>query len=158
MGKLIPIFLWGRYVLIIILPINLFCQTIPPPKDSAKIWKLLDFADALIEKCQFDSAILYAEHAKNQSRTNQFKRGEAYALLKLAEIYYNKSEYLQLGALDSAALNIGKYLNDTSLIARTVCRWQNLQENKIRTIGRFPIVTSLLDVTDGGNNLLVRCR
>jgi two-component system sensor histidine kinase UhpB len=119
MRKLIPIFLWGRYVLIIILPINLFCQTIPPPKDSAKIWKLLDFADALIEKCQFDSAILYAEHAKNQSRTNQFKRGEAYALLKLAEIYYNKSEYLQLGALDSAALNIGKYLNDTSLIARS---------------------------------------
>jgi hypothetical protein len=28
----------------------------------------------------------------------------------------------------------------------------------IRTIGRFPTVTSLLDVTDGGNNLLVRCR
>jgi hypothetical protein len=28
----------------------------------------------------------------------------------------------------------------------------------IRTIGRFPTVTSLLDLSDAGNNLLIRCR
>lgn len=94
-----------------------YCQTTYTPKDSIKIWRFLATADELIEKCSYDSATNYVERAKEESKIKRFSRGEAFAMLKLAEIHYNKSDYSFLGTLDSAALKIGWQLKDTAVIA-----------------------------------------
>lgn len=96
---------------------NAYCQASYTQKDSVKIWRLLSTADDLIEKCRYDSATSYAERAKEESKLKKLLRGEAFSLLKLAEIHYNKSDYSLLGNLDSAALKIGWQLKDTGIIA-----------------------------------------
>ncbi|MFN9710088.1 MAG: tetratricopeptide repeat protein, partial [Bacteroidota bacterium] len=85
--------------------------------DSIKIWRMMALADDFTDKCKYDSALACAELAKKESRIKNFQRGIAYANLKLAEIHYHQSDYPLIGKLDSAALETGKLLKDTSLIA-----------------------------------------
>ncbi|MBS4064256.1 MAG: tetratricopeptide repeat protein [Chitinophagaceae bacterium] len=85
--------------------------------DSARVWAYLAKAEEWIDRSKYDSAVYYGNNALLESSRLKFIRGEAYAHLKIAEIFYRKSQFQVLGLHDSAALKSGLLLKDTMLIA-----------------------------------------
>jgi signal transduction histidine kinase len=85
--------------------------------DSVRVWACLSKADEWINRSKYDSAVYYGNNALQESTRLKFLRGEAYAHLKIAEIFYRRSQFQVLGYHDSAALRTGLLLKDTMLMA-----------------------------------------
>jgi signal transduction histidine kinase len=85
--------------------------------DSTLIFKYLSTADVFLDKSQMDSAMHYAHLALKKSATVKYKRGEAYAQLKITTIHYEEGTFAMLGRYDSAALQTAVVLKDTLLLA-----------------------------------------
>ncbi len=96
---------------------SLYSQEAYSPKDSFAIFSLLDKADELTLSTNYDSAMETANAALQISRSKKMKRGEGFALLKIADIFYRKSDFKNLGHYDSTALKIGLQLKDDFLTA-----------------------------------------
>lgn len=86
-------------------------------KDSTAIFSLLQDADRLTESSEFDGAMHAVEAALDLSRRKKIRSGEAYALLKKADLMYRRSEMRELLRYDSAALRIALRLKDPFLTA-----------------------------------------
>lgn len=96
---------------------SLYSQNSYPLKDSIAIFTLLDRADELSFGTNYELAMDAANSALQISKAKKIKRGEGFALLKIADILYRKSDIKSLGQYDSAALRIGLQLKDDFLTA-----------------------------------------
>ncbi len=56
------------------------------PSDSVAIYSLLDSADYSDFRGALDSAMVFAQRVVEQSKKIKFKRGEAFGLLKIADL------------------------------------------------------------------------
>jgi signal transduction histidine kinase len=91
-------------------------------RDSIAIYNFCDKSGMLMnENNRLDSALHYAQKALTQARSVSFKRGEAAALIRLAEILFKRSETKLIDSLNTAALKVAELLKDNLLVA-AACR------------------------------------
>jgi two-component system, NarL family, sensor histidine kinase UhpB len=88
-------------------------------KDSSTIYQLLDAADAADLEGNLDSAIILTKRALEISVAKKMKRGEGFALLKLADLKLKKEGTENIADLFNAPLKIGESLKDSFLIGLT---------------------------------------
>ena len=88
-------------------------------KDSLAIYQLLDAVDEADLAGNLDSAISIAKLALDLSITKKMKRGEGFALLKLADLKLKKEGSENLVSAFDAPLKIGESLKDSFLIGLT---------------------------------------
>lgn len=89
------------------------------PKDSVSIYQLLDKADDADFAGNLDIAIGLTKQALDLSITKKMKRGEGFALLKLADLKLKKEGTENLTELFNAPLKIGESLKDSFLVGLT---------------------------------------
>ncbi|MEJ8844715.1 tetratricopeptide repeat protein [Lacibacter sp. H375] len=85
--------------------------------DTLSIYAVIAQADELASVGRIDSALKINATAVAQSRKLKFERGEAYAVLKNAELLFKKSENREVLHYDSLSLKIALQLNDGPLLA-----------------------------------------
>src|SRR5262249_28253406 len=101
----------------LVIPVSTRAQSPDTRRDSLQIFSLLDKADELSEVANYEGALVQARQALLLSRTNRIRRGQAYSLLKIADLLNKLSENTELGRYDSAALDIAIQLRDSFLLA-----------------------------------------
>jgi signal transduction histidine kinase len=86
------------------------------PSDTAKVWHLNRLVNILREQ-DTQTAMTYAQEAKNLALLINYERGLAYALENLGWINYRQGDYARAFQLSASALEIGERLNDLFLVA-----------------------------------------
>jgi two-component system, NarL family, sensor histidine kinase UhpB len=89
------------------------------PADSVAIYKLLDEADAEDLAGNLDKAAMLVKKALSLSNEKKMKRGEGFALLKLADLKLKKDGTENILPLFEAPLRLGLQLKDSFLIGLT---------------------------------------
>lgn len=85
--------------------------------DTARIFRLLKQADALLDMAKHDSAMLLSKQALDLSTKQKYLKGEAWSLVKMGDIHIASDE-LKEAELNAAALyRSGKLLKDSVLTA-----------------------------------------
>ena len=97
---------------------GLFAQQGYSKSDSIQICQLNKRAENFLHQNNgLDSALKYDQLALNYSMQVNFLYGEGLAKIKLAEIFFKKSENTLVEAYENAALKIGEQLHDDLIIA-----------------------------------------
>ena len=85
--------------------------------DSAAVFSLINTAESFFNQSNYESAILYSTKAQNFAKQKNFKKGQAYSLIELTDIYIDKDE-LQKAQLSADAVNkLGVQMKDSLVIA-----------------------------------------
>lgn len=109
----------GLYMLYLFLLLHTgsLCAQKNAVRDTLSVYALIASADELAGIGRIDSALKINNKAIEQSRTLKFVRGEAYAVLKTAELLFKKSENKDVHRYDSMALKIALQIQDAALLA-----------------------------------------
>jgi signal transduction histidine kinase len=110
------------------LPVFSSAQTNGRNTDSAYVFGLLDKAEFFFTDGGYDSALVYCNKAETYSRTRNFKKGLAYALIEKTDIYMDKDELDQAALYPPQTNTIGIQLKD-SLI--TAVSWMQMAQVKM---------------------------
>ena len=96
--------------------------------DSAYIFSLLDKAEGFYLDSKYDSALFYSYKAESISRQANFKKGIAYALIKLTDVYLDKEDFEKATSTATTVNAMGLQMND-SLVA--AIGWMQLAQAKM---------------------------
>lgn len=83
--------------------------------DSAAIFNLIDKADNLSEKGQFDSSLMIANKAAELAKTKKFYKGQGWALEKAVEVLIEQRQLVKAEALLMQINKIADEIDDTLL-------------------------------------------
>lgn len=85
--------------------------------DSAAVFSLINTAESFFNQSNYDSAIFYCTKAQNLCRQKNYKKGLAYSLIELTDIYIDKDE-LQKAQLSADAVGkLGTQMKDSLVSA-----------------------------------------
>lgn len=107
---------------------SLVAQSTYTKADSATVFSLIDKAEEFFAESNYDSAFFYCRKAENIGKQKNFKKGEAYSLIKIAEIYIDKDELDKADANAITVNKIGLQLKD-SLV--TAIGWMQMAQVKM---------------------------
>lgn len=91
-------------------------QSYSPP-DSVTIYKFLAEADELSGRGQLNGGLFHAKKALQLSRDKKMKRGEGFALLKIADVMLHKDSTSSITEYFSQASKIAVQIKDSFLLA-----------------------------------------
>ena len=81
--------------------------------DSAAVFSLINTAESFFNQSNYDSAIFYCTQAQNLSRQKNYKKGLAYSLIELTDIYIDKDELEKAQLSADAVGKLGTQMKDS---------------------------------------------
>lgn len=81
--------------------------------DSAAVFSLINTAESFFNQSNYDSAIFYCTQAQNLSRQKNYKKGLAYSLIELTDIYIDKDELEKARLSADAVGKLGTQMKDS---------------------------------------------
>jgi signal transduction histidine kinase len=85
--------------------------------DSAAVFSLLEKAENAFSISEYANALQYCDKAKAISVEKKYLRGEAYSLIKTADIFIEKGDYDAAKYLPAAIFKVGSQMKDSLVMA-----------------------------------------
>ncbi len=89
----------------------------PAYDDSVHVFSLLVKAEDFFSRSDYENALQSCKQAMTASIEKKYFKGEAYSLIKTADIFIEKGDYDSAKSLPAAVLKIGNKLKDSLVIA-----------------------------------------
>jgi len=102
-------------IAVILLPATVSAQT--ASADSAAVFSLISKAESFFNQSNYDQAIAYSNKAQAMSKQKNFKKGQAYSLIELGDIYIDKDELGKAQSSADAVNKLGMQLKDSLITA-----------------------------------------
>ncbi|MEO6630536.1 MAG: tetratricopeptide repeat protein, partial [Mucilaginibacter sp.] len=85
--------------------------------DSAMVFSLINTAESFFNQSNYESAILYCTKAENISKQKKFKKGQAYALIELTDIFIDKNDLSKAQSSVDEVNKLGAQMKDSLVTA-----------------------------------------
>jgi two-component system, NarL family, sensor histidine kinase UhpB len=96
---------------LLLLPVMVAAQS--AGSDSATVFSLINTAESFFNQSNYESAISYCNQAESISKQKKFKKGQAYALIELTDIFIDKNDLSKAQSSADEVNSLGAQMKDS---------------------------------------------
>src|ERR1700761_4468668 len=85
--------------------------------DSAAVFSLINTAESFFNQSNYESAIFYCTKAQNLAKQKNYKKGQAYSLIELTDIYIDKDELPKAQTSADVVNKLGAQMKDSLVMS-----------------------------------------